>query len=113
MAAQKRRPRPLKMEAVARTPPPRTASFAGSSIFCATLITSCAMGESLDKRPIPAVTFKKSMPQSMYHWRVLLASFQLKESAALTADAAGLKPLGTQPAGGFFNVKEARTLQTK
>ena len=62
---------------------------------------------------MPALTLRNSMPQIMYHWGVFFASSQLKESAAETVLADGVKPSGSQPAGGFFSISAARVLTTR
>jgi len=72
--AQKSRPAPLNMEAMARIEPPAMASASGviSGIF--NLTTFCAMGESCEMRPMPALMLRQSMAQSIHHWGVLMAS---------------------------------------
>ncbi|OPY87215.1 MAG: hypothetical protein A4E73_03745 [Syntrophaceae bacterium PtaU1.Bin231] len=70
--AQKRRPSPLKIEAMARIVPPAMASSLASVIVF--FRTSCAMGESWERRPRPADTFRHSMAHSIHHWDVVLAS---------------------------------------
>ncbi len=100
--AQKRRPRPLKIEAMARIVPPATASSAGLIPGVAFRTTSWARGESWEMRPRPAETFRNSMPQSIHHWGRLTASSKVKESAAETVVVGGVQPAGNQPLGGFL-----------
>ena len=82
--------------------PPAMASSAGVIPKEVFLMTSWAMGDNWEISPSPAETLRKSMPQSIHHWGVLTASPNWKESAAETLEAAGLKPAGSQPFGGFL-----------
>src|SRR5512139_1970178 len=100
--AQKRRPRPLKIEAMARMVPPAMARSAALMPGVAFLTTSWARGESWEMRPRPAETFRNSMPQSIHHWGRLTASSKVKESAADTELAGAVQPAGVQPLGGFL-----------
>jgi hypothetical protein len=100
--AQKRRPSPLKMEATARMVPPVRASASEAIPGFALRITSWARGESWEMRPIPAETFRNSIPQSIHHWGVPTARSKVKESAADTPpDGEGENPAGSHPFGGF------------
>jgi len=100
--AQKSRPSPLKIEAMARIVPPAMARSAGEIPGFVFFTTTCASGESWEMRPRPAETFRNSMPHSMNHWGVLMASSKVKESAADTVVAGGVQPAGSHPLGGFL-----------
>ena len=65
--AQKRRPRPLKIEAMARIVPPARASAFGSVIPWVLPMISCAIGDSCESRPRPAEMFRQSMAHSIHH----------------------------------------------
>ena len=100
--AQKSRPSPLKIEAMARIVPPAMARSEAVIPGEPALTTFWASGESWEMRPRPAETFRNSMPQSMHHWGVLMASSKVKESAADTEVAGAVQPAGVQPLGGFL-----------
>ncbi len=100
--AQKRRPRPLKMEAIARIVPPARASAFGSVMPLGLADDILGQRRELGEQTQTRRDVQAEHAQSIHHWGVFLASSKVKDWAAEAVVLGGVKPAGSQPLGGFL-----------